>query len=127
MLKKSLILLSTLGLLACGSAPIVALQTEASPALLASNNNAQCHQEIQMRLTELLGQPTKVSANVFTTESRLLLEPILPRQADGSYIDGMSLAKPKVFTLLVLNQQCLLADEQQQPIPLNFCVCQASK
>lgn len=127
MVKKVLMLVGVANLLACASAPMAALPTQASPALLASNNNAQCHQEIRTRLTEVLGQPIKLSANIFTTESRLLLDQALPRQADGSYVDGMLLAKPKVFNLLVLNQQCLLADEQNQPIPLNFCVCQTSK
>lgn len=124
MIKKSLALLAISMLVACGSVPSATLQTEPSPALLASNNSSQCHQELMMRLSEKMGQSVTISANVFSTESRLLLEPLTPRNAHGMHKDGMSLAKPTLFNLLILNQQCLLADEKDQQTHLNLCVCQ---
>lgn len=126
MIKNGFFLLITLILSACGTAPMGnTISTTASPALLASNNNTQCHQELMIRLSEWLAKPVIVSANVFSTESRLLLEETAPRQTNGMYKDGLSLAKPKVFTLQILNQQCLLKDEQNQQIELNLCVCQS--
>ena len=126
MIKSSLILLTMLSLYACSSAPTTTIEMQSSAALLATNNSPQCHQELKIRLSEQMGQPVTVSANVFSAESRLLLEPFMPRDAKGALREGMSLAKPSQFTLWVLNQQCLLVNDKNQQIPLNFCVCQTT-
>lgn len=117
MIKNGLICLSVMVLSACGSAPIIAEQPQKSLALLASNNTTQCHEQLVSYLEKAVGKPVTVSASVFSSEPRLLLEQGLS--------DGMSLAKPKVFNLLNLNQQCFLADEQNQQIALSFCICQS--
>lgn len=126
MIKNGLVLLAILTLVACSSMPSASLQTEPSAALLATNNSPQCYQELKSRLSEQMGQPVTVSANVFSSESRLLLEPFTPRDVNGIYKDGLSLAKPKLFNLLILNQQCLLANEKNLHTPLNLCVCQTA-
>ena len=125
MIKKSLTLFVMLSLYACSSAPATSMETEPKPALLTTNNSPQCHQELKTRLSEQMGQTVAISANVFSSDSRLLLEPFIPRDTKGMLRDGMSVAKPSQFNLLVLNQQCLLVNEKNQQILLNFCVCQA--
>jgi len=124
MIKSSLILFAIISLGACSSAPAINMETEPKPALLTTNNSPQCHQELKTRLSEQMGQTVAISANVFSTKSQLLLEAFMPRDATGMLKDGMSVAKPSQFNLLVLNQQCLLVNEKNQQIPLNLCVCQ---
>ena len=59
-------------LVVCGSVPSVNIHKQSqSPALLASNNSSQCHQELMMRLKEQMGQSVTISANVFKVLSRV--------------------------------------------------------
>lgn len=113
-----------LGLTACSTPPAATLATQAQPALLASNNSYACQQQLNNILGQIMGQPVTVSTSVFSSDSRLLLDKIQPRHTYGMHKDGMSLAKPTVFNLLILNKQCLLAHEEKQQLPLDLCVCQ---
>ena len=95
--------------LALGACRVLEAAEPPEPAVLVTPD-AAVHAELVAAVSHELGRPTPVllGDDALTRSSQLLIERVMPRDAEGRPFDGRTRGRPERFSLWLADGHCVL-------------------